>query len=111
MPFWGRTHLKKLSLAEFYNYAIKHNFELIVEGEKVELYQDPREYVCLCCGNLRVMRRSKARCLLGLKTPYGVYTPQELPCPENKGYGRCAHPEDCQILKYFPPRERCNYII
>jgi len=53
---------KENNLSELYELVVWLHFK----AGKVHFYRDPRDYTCVCCGQLRLMVNGEERCVPGI---------------------------------------------
>jgi hypothetical protein len=71
-------------LPDLYEIAQKKNYKI----GKYRFYRDPREWVCLCCGNLRVMLRGKPICVKAVEIDGTWYNKIIMKCGYGGGHSR-----------------------
>ena len=56
------------NIDKLFEYVKKHDFELVHRsgGDKIRFFTTRAEWVCWCCGALRVMVNEKPKCIYGI---------------------------------------------
>lgn len=75
--------VKEVDLDTFFGYVEKYDFNLkdIGEGKHdVIFFENKNEWICWCCGNIRVIIDGKIVCIPGIWYKEGIFAPKNKEC-------------------------------
>ena len=91
---------------KLFEYVKKHDFELVhhLSGNKVKFFTTRAEWICWCCGALRVMINGRPKCVYGILYREDIVRPDGNPCEHYRDSG-CIRNSVCNhenLCKGYP---------